>query len=262
MSNGSDGKNNDNPEHRLKRDEDEEEILGSHDTGTDLVEAINLRNHSLGQHGHTTTNSPDGGDLRPTTEIEEYVDEQTNFLLHAVSMMDKFADQAMTEAKPTDKFRDSELGTPAPEVEEDFKGTEDYESLRAEYEEQLGEAKKSNSTYNITDTEEPEGSAKDAIKKILDFSLPKNCTEEELTKFGAQAFACLAQDYHAAKNHTAVRLIISKTWRVMKIWICIYICIAVPAWCQKGLKKYFITPFLCSLEYFSFWKHKRISKSV
>lgn len=110
----------------------------------------------------------------------------------------------------------------------------DYEIFKAEYYQNIENLKNKNQTYNFTDNGITEETPEDKIKKILDFKLPKNCTNEELTKFGITAIECLAYDYKNAKNKNDVNKILSRSWSILKVWFCIYMCIAIPAFCQKG----------------------------
>lgn len=113
----------------------------------------------------------------------------------------------------------------------------DYEIFRSEYYEEMESLKSDNKTLNYTDNGAPEESGEDALKKIVDFKVPKNCTKEELTQFGAKALECLAFDYKNAKSEKNLKKILSRTWIVLRVWVCIYLVIAVPCWCQKGKKK-------------------------
>lgn len=114
--------------------------------------------------------------------------------------------------------------------EEDY----DYDLFKAEYYQQIEYSKKDNKTFNYTENGEPEETAEDAVRKIVDFKMPRNCTREELTEFGAKALECLAYDYKHAKNKKSVSKILLRTWIVIRVWICVYLCIALPCWCQKG----------------------------
>lgn len=110
----------------------------------------------------------------------------------------------------------------------------DYEALRAEYYQQLDDAIRNNLTFNYTQKSQTEYSPEDALKKIVELKIPKNCTKEELAQFGLNAFQCLVFDYNHAKTSSDVKKILWRTWTVIKIWIFIYICVAIPCWCQKG----------------------------
>ncbi|XP_024936046.1 uncharacterized protein LOC112493693 isoform X2 [Cephus cinctus] len=117
-----------------------------------------------------------------------------------------------------------------PHDEESYKD----EELELEYSQQIKDDMNSSKTYNYTDTGEPEETAGDALKKLVELKKPKNCTKEELTQFGIKALECLAFDYQHAKNKTDVKKVLTRTWIVIRIWMFIYICIAIPCWCQKG----------------------------
>ncbi|XP_068993648.1 uncharacterized protein [Neodiprion pinetum] len=112
--------------------------------------------------------------------------------------------------------------------------TYDYDLFKAEYYQELEHSKNDNRTFNYTDNRELEKTVGDVFKKIVDFKMPRNCTQEELTEFGAKALECLAYDYKHAKGKKKVTKILRRTWVVVKVWICVYLCVAVPCWCQKG----------------------------
>lgn len=117
------------------------------------------------------------------------------------------------------------------ETSEDY----DYDKLKAEYYYQIQEIQRRNETFNYTDQGESEETVEDAVKKIIDFKMPRNCTKEELSQIGVKAFECLIFDYQHAKNKTDVKKVLDRTWMVIKIWVLIYFCIAIPCWCQKGI---------------------------
>ncbi|XP_066585746.1 uncharacterized protein [Prorops nasuta] len=110
----------------------------------------------------------------------------------------------------------------------------DYEALKAEYEEQIKKIVQHNNTFNYTDKDKPEESPKDAIAKLINFTKPKNCTKEEMTQIGLQAMQCLVQGYQHVKDKTTLNRMLSRTWVVLRVWIYIYLSIAIPCWCQKG----------------------------
>ncbi|XP_057337910.1 uncharacterized protein LOC130675983 [Microplitis mediator] len=117
------------------------------------------------------------------------------------------------------------------EEEEDY----DYESLKAEYDQQIIDSFYKNETFNFTDDGQPEDTPKEFVKDLVVIKKPRNCTQAELTKFGLKSFECLMFDYqHAIKNKTDIKLLLIRTWMVIRIWFFIYICIAIPCWCQKG----------------------------
>lgn len=102
----------------------------------------------------------------------------------------------------------------------------DYESFKMEYYEKLDQDIKNNEVFNYSITEEPE--------EMSNNSFGKNCTKEELSRFGVGGMKCLVYDFNHAKDKVGLRRMISRTWLVMKIWIFIYVCVAIPCWCQKG----------------------------
>ena len=115
-----------------------------------------------------------------------------------------------------------------------------YDKLKAEYYNQIEEIQRRNETFNDIEQEEAEETVKDSVKKIVDFKMPKNCTKEELSQVGVKAIECLIYDYQHAKNETEVKKVFNRTLMVIRVWILIYICVAIPCWCQKG-KSFLIT---------------------
>ncbi|KAK0098569.1 hypothetical protein PV326_006796 [Microctonus aethiopoides] len=139
------------------------------------------------------------------------------------------ADEYKEQTRPINSAFGMELNDNE-ESDDDY----DYEALRAEYYQQLDDAIRNNLTFNYTQKSQPEYSPKDALKNIVELKNPKNCTKEELAQFGLKAFQCLVFDYNHAKTSSDVKKILWRTWTVIKIWIFIYICVAIPCWCQKG----------------------------
>lgn len=68
-------------------------------------------------------------------------------------------------------------------LSEDYDPNYDYGHLKAEYDAQEKKVALSNNTFNYTDVKEEE-SVDDAVKAVMDFKEPKNCTKEELTGIG------------------------------------------------------------------------------
>ncbi|XP_077275145.1 uncharacterized protein LOC143904378 isoform X1 [Temnothorax americanus] len=111
----------------------------------------------------------------------------------------------------------------------------DYERFKMEYEQQLDDDIKEGKVLNYTEKKEPlKNTLKGALKRIMDLKRPKNCTEEELSQIGIKAIECLLYDYQRAKDITTAKLILSRTWLVFRVWLLIYICFAIPCWCQRG----------------------------
>lgn len=107
----------------------------------------------------------------------------------------------------------------------------DYAKFRKEYEQQIEQDIISiNKTLNDTAEEKPEEQPKEALKALLDF---KNCTEESKT-FGVKGIDCLIDNYEREKDNPVVKKTLQKTWLIVKVWSLIYVCLAVPCWCQYG----------------------------
>ncbi|XP_006621880.1 uncharacterized protein LOC102678180 [Apis dorsata] len=103
----------------------------------------------------------------------------------------------------------------------------DYDQFKKEYEEQI---KKFNETLNITEEEKLEEHTMKALQKLVDF---KNCTEES-KKFNITLMDCLMYNYEQQKDKPIIKKTLQKIWLIIKIWFLIYICLAIPLWCQKG----------------------------
>ncbi|XP_072751251.1 uncharacterized protein [Anoplolepis gracilipes] len=120
------------------------------------------------------------------------------------------------------------------DIESSNKKTYDYENFKIEYEQQLEYNMKHGKVLNYTEREELEDTPKEALKRIINLKRSKNCTKEELSQIGIKALECLLYDYQRVKDITHVNKILSRTWLVLKIWLLIYICLAIPCWCQRG----------------------------
>ncbi|KAL6444724.1 hypothetical protein ACFW04_002059 [Cataglyphis niger] len=103
----------------------------------------------------------------------------------------------------------------------------DYEKFKKEYEQQLEYNIEHGKVLNYTEKEELEDIPKEALKG-------SNCTKEELSQIGIKALKCLLYDYQHVKDITHINKILARTWLVLKIWLLIYICLAIPCWCQRG----------------------------
>lgn len=110
----------------------------------------------------------------------------------------------------------------------------DYDKFKMEYKQQLEYNLKHGKALNYTEKEELEDTPKEAFKRIMNLKRSKNCTKKELSQIGIKALECLLYDYQRAKDITHVNRILSRTWLVLKVWLLIYICLAIPCWCQRG----------------------------
>lgn len=110
----------------------------------------------------------------------------------------------------------------------------DYEKFKLEYEQQLEYNIRYGKVFNYTEKKELQDSPKEVLKRIVDLKRPKNCTKEELSEIGIQAVECLIYDYQRARNVAAARKVLFRTWIVVRIWLLIYICLAIPCWCHRG----------------------------
>ncbi|XP_076226308.1 uncharacterized protein LOC116427437 [Nomia melanderi] len=115
-------------------------------------------------------------------------------------------------------------------TEETEPGEEEYnyENFKKEYEEQLGKDLTDNKLLNYTYKEQSEEYPKDMLQKLLDF---KNCTETS-KQLGIKAIDCLIYNYE--HKTPALKKPVQKMWLVIRVWFFIYVCLAIPCWCQKG----------------------------
>lgn len=109
-----------------------------------------------------------------------------------------------------------------------------YDQLKKEYEEQIREDINSNKTLNFTDDKKLEEQPKEILQKLVDF---KNCTEA-IRKFNIKPINCLVYNYEQQKHKPIVKKMSRKIWLTIKIWLLIYICLAIPCWCHKGKEYY------------------------
>lgn len=110
----------------------------------------------------------------------------------------------------------------------------DYDKFKMEYEQQLEYSMKRGKMLNYTEKKELEDTPRKALKRIMDLKRPENCTKEELSQIGIKAIECLIYDYQRTRDIATVRKVLSRTWLVLRIWLLIYICLAIPCWCQRG----------------------------
>ncbi|KMQ83665.1 hypothetical protein RF55_19410 [Lasius niger] len=109
----------------------------------------------------------------------------------------------------------------------------DYEKFKMEYEQQLEYNIKHGKALNYTEKEE-QVIPQETLKKIMNLKIFKNCTKEKPSQIGIKALECLLYDYQLTKDITHANKILSRTWLVLKVWLLIYICLAIPCWCQRG----------------------------
>lgn len=118
--------------------------------------------------------------------------------------------------------------------ENSYEESYDYERFKIEYEHQLEYDMKEGKVLNYTEKGESKGTLKEALKRIVDLKPPKNCTKEELSQIGIKAIECLLYEYQRTRDITTAKIILSRTWLVVRVWLLIYICLAIPCWCQRG----------------------------
>ncbi|XP_076283835.1 uncharacterized protein LOC143210658 isoform X1 [Lasioglossum baleicum] len=111
-------------------------------------------------------------------------------------------------------------------IEEEY--VYDYEDFKREYDERMGKYTTVSLLLNNTDEEHSEKSPEETIKNLLDF---KNCTETS-KKYGIKAVDCLIYNYE--HEPPKIKKSVQKVWLIIKVWFLIYVCLAIPCWCQKG----------------------------
>lgn len=204
---------------RLKREETKNHYETTLDEGMDFFQVIKDRNVTTSK-AEITGHPEKTQTTRVQYSMYEYGQETTSedILDQFLTTGRKFI-SADTESSDDTKF-DGE--------------SYDYEKLKMEYEQQLEYSIKSGKTLNYTEKEESEDTPKKALKRIMDLKRPKNCTKEELSRIGIKAIECLIYDYQRAKDMVTVRKVLSRTWLVFRVWLLIYICLAIVCWCQRG----------------------------
>ncbi|XP_008212066.2 uncharacterized protein LOC103317097 isoform X1 [Nasonia vitripennis] len=120
-----------------------------------------------------------------------------------------------------------------PTTTNETKKSLEYEKIFPEYSSEIEEIKANNFTYNFTD-DEIEKTLKNLAKKTFDFKKPRNCSAFESSKYGIQAIECAISDLQHVKNRNEAKKVLAKVWKITKVWLCIYVIIAIPCWCQKG----------------------------
>lgn len=121
----------------------------------------------------------------------------------------------------------------SPDTESPDEEPYDYEKFKLEYEQQLEYGMKHGKTLNYTEKKESEDTLRGALKRVMDVE-PKNCSKEEISQIGIKAIECLTYDYQRARDIATVEKLLTRTWLVLRVWLLIYICLAIPCWCQRG----------------------------
>lgn len=110
----------------------------------------------------------------------------------------------------------------------------DYRNLESAYKEELKNLVNSNETLNHTEVKEEE-LIKEAVNKLVDFKeTPRNCSEEEKKGIGMGAVECVWLDLKKPKSEGSRIQILQRIGRLVLIWFCVYLAIAIPCWCQRG----------------------------
>nr|XP_012226481.1 PREDICTED: uncharacterized protein LOC105674603 [Linepithema humile]XP_012226482.1 PREDICTED: uncharacterized protein LOC105674603 [Linepithema humile] len=120
------------------------------------------------------------------------------------------------------------------DTESPYEEPYDYEKFKMEYEQQLDYDIRHGKALNYTEKEDLEDTPKKTLERIIDLKRPKNCTKEELSQIGIKAIECLIYDYRRTKDVATMKKVLSRTWLVLRVWLLIYFCLAIPCWCQRG----------------------------
>lgn len=167
-------------------------------------------------------------------------------------------EQETTSAKNIlDRSSISERKSTLADNKSPYEESYDYERFKMEYEQQLEYDIKHKKILNYTEKEELKDTPKKALKRIIDLKRPKNCTKEELSQIGIKAIECLLYDYQRTKDITTAKIVLSRSWLVFRIWLLIYICLAIPCWCQRGdfISYSYITSVLYCMERLLWYKN-------
>lgn len=104
----------------------------------------------------------------------------------------------------------------------------DYNSLKEEFEKNIKEMKKMNKSLNYVETTKaPQGFLKSLISPNVNASI--NCSESG--KYGIPAIQCLVSDLGKPQLRNKA---LDKLMRFILVWIFVYLIIAIPLWCQYG----------------------------
>lgn len=151
---------------------------------------------------------------------------------------------------------------------------DDYEKLKVDYYQQLNEMKRKNKLFIYTEGENFEETTtmiSSVLNKTTDFvdknlnilvtkttslktsnfdkndenfliqskswkiKKPINCTKVESFLIGPKTLECLSNAFKNVKNPLDLKNAFKRTWNVTKIWIILYISVAIACWCQKGI---------------------------
>jgi len=166
-----------------------------------------------------------------TTETEEYI---TKAQIAGVQYDNIYGQNNTIQYDDTtnDISKNQSLTSEKEYTLEDMEEPYDYEKFKMEYEQQLEYNIKHSKVFNYTEKEELEDTPKKALKEIIKQS--KNCTEKELRKFGFKSIKCIIREYRRTKDITVIKKLLFKIWLVIRIWLLIYVCVAIPCWCQRG----------------------------
>ncbi|XP_030748168.1 uncharacterized protein LOC115876506 [Sitophilus oryzae] len=108
-----------------------------------------------------------------------------------------------------------------------------YDSLKAEYEDNVRKAENKKDTAKYKEVKEEE-SPKEAAESLVEFQ-PRNCTEEEKKGFGFATVKCFWREArHRSLNKDKKTYIMKKLLMIAMVWLIVYVIIAVPLWCQYG----------------------------
>ncbi|KAI4495624.1 hypothetical protein M0802_008459 [Mischocyttarus mexicanus] len=118
----------------------------------------------------------------------------------------------------------------------------DYDALKMDYEQQL--RKYENISDKLGYTYEEDKITKKPFEGVIS-NETKYCTNKDMKFFGIKAIKCLIYNYQHVKDTTEAKETLSKIWLIVKVWLCIYVCIAIPCWCQRGNDLFYIYQIIC-----------------
>lgn len=163
------------------------------------------------------------------TDITEHFGEMQ--MTHRQYDKNKYGQETINAGTEEDIPWNSEISTLA-YTESPDEEPYDYEQFKLEYEQQIGYH--TNKTLNDIKKKKLEGMPKEPLKEITNLTISNNCTTEQLKQIGTKTIKCFTYDYQRAKDAKTVNVVMLKILLVLKIWLLIYICLAIPCWCQRG----------------------------
>ncbi|KAL7298276.1 hypothetical protein TKK_0008628 [Trichogramma kaykai] len=109
----------------------------------------------------------------------------------------------------------------------------EYERIMPEYSADIENITVDEITFKYSE-EEIQSTMKKLLKKQLDIKKPRNCSNFKGFKYGVTALECAFDDLVKSSDSIQKRTSAARLWKILKIWLIIYVIIAVPCWCTRG----------------------------